>query len=76
MLTEMAKEQVEEGKYSPKPQKHELVKIDFIPQGGKVSDRKKANETMVRQSGVKWEVAADLKGCQRFFPIPTTKSQT
>ena len=28
---------------------------------------------MVRQSGVKWEVAADLKGCQRFFPIPTTK---
>ena len=26
-----------------------------------------------RQSDVKWEVAADLKGCQRFFPIPTTK---
>ena len=31
---------------------------------------------MVSQSGVKWEVAADLKGCERFFPIPTTKSQT
>ena len=23
---------------------------------------------MVSQSDVKWEVAADLKGCQRFFP--------
>ena len=73
MLTEMAKEQVEEGKYAPKPQKHGLVKIESVPQGGKVPDRKKANETMVRQSGVKWEVAADLKGCERFFPIPTTK---
>ena len=74
VLTEMEQmEQVEEGKYAPKPQKHGLVKIEFVPQGGKVPDRKKANETMVRQSGVEWEVAADLKGCERFFPIPTTK---
>ena len=28
---------------------------------------------MESQSGAKWEVAADLKGCRRFFPIPTTK---
>ena len=28
---------------------------------------------MESQSGVKWEVAADLKGCERFLPIPTTK---
>ena len=28
---------------------------------------------MVSQSDVKWEVAADLKGCQRFCLIPTTK---
>ena len=28
---------------------------------------------MVHQGGVKWEVTADLKGCERFFPIPTTK---
>ena len=69
----MAKEQVEEGKYAPKPQKHGLVKIEFVPQGGKVPGRKKANETTVRQSGVKWEVAANLKGCDRFFPIPTTE---
>ena len=28
---------------------------------------------MESQSGVEWEVAADLKGCERFVPIPTTK---
>ena len=44
-----------------------------MSQGGKVSDRKKTNEAMESQSGVKWEVAADLKGCEGFFPIPTTK---
>ena len=32
VLIKMAKEQVEEGKYAPKPQKHGLVKIDFVPQ--------------------------------------------
>ena len=62
-----------EGKYAPEPLKQGLVKIEFVPQGGKVPDRKKANKTRVSQSDVKWEIAADLKGCQRFFPIPTTK---
>ena len=28
---------------------------------------------MVSQSTVAWEVAADLKGCERFFPVPTSK---
>ena len=73
VLTKMAKKQVEEGKYAPKPLKQGLVKIEFVLQGGKVPDRKKANKTMVSQSNVKWEVAADLKGCEGFFPIPTTK---
>ena len=73
VLTEMAKKQVEEGKYTPKPLKHGLGKIEFVPQGGKVPDRKKANKTIVSQSTVTWEVAADLKGCERFFPVPTTK---
>ena len=73
MLTKIAKKQVEEGKYAPKPLKQGLGKIEFVPQGGKVPDRKKADKTMVSQSTVTWEVAADLKGCERFFPIPTTK---
>ena len=34
VLTEMAKEQVEEGKYAPK-QKYGLGKIEFVPQGAK-----------------------------------------
>ena len=68
VLTEMAKKQVEEGKYAPKPLKQGLGKIEFVPQGGKVPDRKKGNKT-----DVKWEVAADFKGCERFIPIPTTK---
>ena len=76
VLTEMAKKQVEEGKYAPKPLKQGLGKIEFVPQGGKVPDRKKANKTMVSQNDVKWEVAADLKGCERFFPILRTKKKT
>ena len=36
VLTEMVKEQVEEGKYAPKPQKHGLDEVEFVPQGGKV----------------------------------------
>ena len=73
VLTEMAKKQVEEGKYPPKPLKQGRGKIELVLQGGKAPDRKKANKTMVGQSNVKWEVAADLKGCERLFPIPTTK---
>ena len=41
VLTEMANKQVEEEKYAPKPLKQGLVKIEFVPQGGKVPDRKK-----------------------------------
>ena len=41
--------------------------------GGKVPDRKKANEAVESQRGVKWEVAADLKGWERFSPVPATK---
>ena len=75
VLTEMAKEQVEEGKYTPKPQKHGLDKIEFVSQGGKVPDRQKGNKAMDSQSGVKWEVAADLKGCERFSPSQQQKGQ-
>ena len=74
VFNEMTKKQLEEGKYSPKPLKHGLVNIEFVPQGFKGPDRKKANKTMVSQSGAKWEVAADLKGCERFFPISTSKN--
>ena len=73
VLNEMAKKQVEEGKYAPKPLKQGINKIELVPQGSKVPDRKKANKTMVSQSTVIWEVAAYLKSCERFFPIPTTK---
>ena len=31
---------------------------------------------MESQSGAKWEVAADLEGCERFFPIPTITTTT
>ena len=54
MTSASPKKQVEEGKYAPKPLKQGLVKIEFVPQGGKVPDRKKANKTMVSQSNVKW----------------------
>ena len=73
VFTKTAEEQVEEGKYAPRLQKHRLHKIDFVPQGSKVPDRKKTSEDTEGQSGGQWEVAADLEGCKRFFPIPTTK---
>ena len=37
VIIEMAKEQVEEGKYSSKPQQRALDKIEFVPQGGQGS---------------------------------------
>ena len=57
VLTEMAKEQVEEGKYAPKPHKHGLVKIDFVPQGGKVPNEKMVSHTggSCRSEGL-WEI--------------------
>ena len=73
VLIEMAKKQAEKGKYAPEPLKQGIGKIEFVPEGGKVPDRKKANKTLVSQSDVKWEVVTDLKGCERFFLIPTTK---
>ena len=73
MFTKTAEKQVEEGKCAPRLQKHRLHKIDFVLKGGKVPDRKKTSEDTEGQSGGQWEAAADLEGCKRFFPIPTTK---
>lgn len=73
VFTEVARKQVGEGMYAPKLQRPGQSKIEFVPQGGKVPDRKKANESSVRPSLGRWEVAADLQGSERFFPIPTTK---
>ena len=72
VFTRTAKEQVEERKYAPRSQKHGPRKILFVPQGGKVPDREESEPTE-DLSGGRWEVAADLKGCERFFPIPTAK---
>ena len=75
VLTKAAEEQVNEGKYAPKLQRLGLGKIKFVPQGSKVPDRKsfKASGDLEGASGSQWEVAADLEGCKKFFPIPTTK---
>ena len=54
MLTEMAKKQVEEGKYAPKSLKQGLGKIEFVPQGGKVPDRRRQTKP--------WEAKALLHG--------------
>ena len=75
VLTEISKKQVEEGKHAPKPLKQGQGKIEFVPQGVKVPDRKKANETMASQSTVTWEVVVNLKGCERLSPIPTRKKK-
>ena len=73
VFTNMAKEQVEEGRYAPRQQGHGQSNTEFVRQGDKVPDRKKASEATEGQSGGQWEVAADLEDCKKFFPIPTTK---
>ena len=73
VLTKAAEEQVEEGKYAPKLLNPGLGEIAFVPQGSKVPDKKKASLAMEWQSSSQWEVAADLEGCKKFFPIPTAK---
>ena len=56
--------------------KMEEGKINFVPEG-KHKPRKLevegADADKIHKSPYKWEVAADLKGCERFFPIPTSK---
>ena len=49
--------------------------IEFVPQGKSLPSKKSQKETVeeVLRCGEEWEVAADLKGCERFFPIPTSK---
>ena len=63
-----------EGKYAPKPHHAETwTRQDRACTARRQGhDREKAKEAVESQSGVKWEVAADLKDCERFFPIPTT----
>ena len=73
VLTKLAKELVEEGKYACQPKKRELGRIEFVPEGATVSDTEKTNTSMEVESGSQWEVAADLEGYKRFFPIPTSK---
>ena len=69
----MAKEQVEEGKYAPQPHNHGPGRIRFVREGAKVPVRKQESKATECQNGNQWEIAADLKGCERFFPIPTSK---
>ena len=72
VFTNVAREQAEAGKYAPKPQEQEPGRIEFVPQGGKVPE-KKASEAQEYHGRGRWEVAAELEDCTRFFPIPTTK---
>lgn len=73
VLTKTAKEQVEEGKYAPRLQRQGQREIHFVPQGTKIPARKTLKEATEGLSSGQWEVAADLEGCKRFFPIPSTK---
>ena len=71
VLTRMAEEQVEEGKYAPRPQEQGLHKKDFVRQGDKIPTKRQSGSKGGQSCG-DWEVAADLEGCKKFFPIPTS----
>ena len=73
VLTEMAKKQVEEGKYAPKPPKQGLGKTEFVPQGGKVPDRKKANKTMVKPKRCYMGGSCRLERLWEILPHPNTE---
>ena len=52
---------------------HGPGRIRFVREGAKVPDRKQKSKATECQNGNMWEIAADLKGYERFFPIPTSK---
>ena len=56
------------------PQKQRREKVIFVPAGEEVAEEEKtANAERSTLSDTLWEVAADLPGSERLFPIPTTK---
>ena len=80
--------QVEESMYAARrePPGHEKIKvvggkmekgkINFVPEGkrtSKIAEDEGAAVDKIHKSPYIWEVAADLEGCERFFPIPTPK---
>ena len=87
VLYEVATKQTEEGLYASKRKKPgrgriEVVqgkmeegKIEFVPQGRNLPGKKSQKEAVeeVIHCDESWEVSADLKGCARLLPIPTTK---
>ena len=88
ILFETASSQVEESMYASQrePQGHGTIKvvsgkmkegkINFVPEGKRQTKRVEeegAAVDKIHKSPYVWEVAADLEGCERFFPIPTSK---
>ena len=88
ILFETASSQVEESMYASQrePQGHGTIKvvsgkmkegkINFVPEGKRQTksvEEEGVALDKIHKSPYVWEVAADLEGCERFFPIPTSK---
>ena len=87
VLFKVASEQTEEGLYASTRAfpGHERIKvvggkmkegqIEFVPEGKQMPRRETGQRVaeVTHNSPYKWEAAADLKDCERFFPITTSK---
>ena len=79
ILVKLANEQVEAASYGKRGPRQALKRIKFVPQGKSIHKKDKgSSEDKVPEedsSGI-WEVAADLPGHAKTFPVHTTKRPT
>ena len=73
VLYETVKKQVETRAYETQLLEPTRTKIPFVAQGATVRRKEKDAPRPERTYGQTWELAADLPGCEKLFPIPTQK---
>ena len=70
----VTKEQIEKINSEKRPQKpSRKQQISFVRSGQQSVYKQKKSTTNDATWDGSWEIGADLSGCERFFPIPTSK---
>ena len=75
ILHRVTEEQIEKVNSGKRPQKLAVKnRVPFVRPGQKSFYTQKESTIDDASWNGKWEVAADISGCERFFPIPTPKN--
>ena len=74
IIHQVTKEQIERINSGKRPQKpSRKQQISFVRSGQQSVYKQKKSTTNDATWDGNWEIGADLSGCERFFPIPTSK---